>query len=244
MSAAQALAELDRAGVFVGYARPEDYADEGAVVRLYGLLDAAERERAGRFRFERDRHIYIVAHALTRTVLARFTDVPAQAFSFVAGPHGRPEIERPSLPVRLRFNLSHTTGLVACAVSLVHDVGVDVECRSRRADIEGLSRQVLAPAEAAALAALTGESARARFFEYWTLKEAYIKAVGAGLSLPLRSIAFDVAPRPWAEVRFTDLDDDAEAWSFALSQPTEVHQLAVAVRAGLQSPPIPEPVVL
>jgi 4'-phosphopantetheinyl transferase len=130
----------------------------------------------------------------------------------------------------LRFNLSHTAGLVACAVALDRDVGVDVEHLWPPTFDIGLARHHFAPAEVAGLEALPPEARRARFFALWTLKEAYIKARGLGLALPLERFAFDFEG-PALGVRFDpELGDQPERWHFARLQPTAVHALALAAR--------------
>ena len=120
--------------VLVCYARPGDF-DGPAREQLHACLDGEEQERLARFRFERDRHIYLVAHALTRALLARALGASRpETLHFVREAHGRPELADAHQGVaRLRFNLSHTQGLVACGVCWEHDIGVDVEQVEQRA---------------------------------------------------------------------------------------------------------------
>lgn len=207
--------------------------------RCLPVLDDSERARMARFRFGRDRDLYLQAHVLVRKVLAHHSGEPPESFRFEAGPHGRPEIVHPVAGCRLRFNLSHTSGLAACAVAVGRDVGVDAEYRERSVDIDALSPRVLSPAERAAFEALPEVRRRHRFFEHWTLKEAYIKAVGVGMSLPLRGITtVPGAPLPGspdehgAGLRLEGIDDRAERYQLRLHSVGEAHQLAVVVAAG------------
>ncbi len=149
------------------------------------LLDDAERARALRFHFDRDRKAYIAAHALARTLLSAEAPRSPAAWRFAEGPHGKPEVVRePGVPP-LRFNLSHTHGLVAVAVTLAHDVGIDVEIvDQKRAGLE-FAERAFAPAEVALLRAASSDALPGTFFAIWTLKEACIKALGGGLSVPL-----------------------------------------------------------
>jgi len=121
-------------------------------------------------------------------------------------------------------NLSHTDGLVALAVSAT-PVGVDVEDRHRVGRTVELADRFFAPSEARALRALPADRQRDRFFDLWTLKEAYIKARGLGLAIPLASFAFDLdAPT----LGFgTETEPDAARWQFARLDPTPRHRLAV-----------------
>lgn len=225
-------------GVFVTWARPERYQDPAAQARLRRWLDAGECARADRFRFERDRITFVVAHALVRHTLSRIEPLEPAAWRFSPTAAGRPEVASPVSA--LRFNLSHTEGLVACAVTRTADVGVDVEYRPRRVEISRVAPGVLTAGECADLDARSPEDRRRRFFEYWTLKEAYLKAVGLGFGLSPRKLHFRPDAPRGPEVRFDGVDDRPGAWFFCLSDPTEHHQMALAVRCTLSGPPIVE----
>lgn len=221
---------LAEGAVYVTWARPERYEDGDQQARLRGLLDADELARADRFRFDRDRMTFVAAHALVRRTLSQVEPMAPDAWRFVANEHGRPEVAAPG--PTLRFNLSHTRGLVACAVTRRADVGVDVEFRPRRVEIERLARSVLTDTERQDLGARDAAAQRRRFFEYWTLKEAYLKAVGLGFALSPRKLTFfpDVPGAP--RVRFDGHADTPASWCFRLQEPTEDHQLALAVRGA------------
>src|SRR5262245_60905547 len=157
------------------------------------LLTDEERERGDRYVFERNRDEHVAAHALVRLALSRFAaGVDPRDWRFVVGERGKPEIAAPASP--LRFNLSHTDGLVACVVAEGVDVGVDVENTARRSDTVAIADRYFAPAEVAALRSLPAGAQRDRFYEYWTLKESYMKARGLGLALPLGKFWFTLAP--------------------------------------------------
>jgi len=193
------------------------------------LLDAPERERWQRFLVEGARLQYLVGRALVRTTLSRYAGVPEDAWRFEPNRHGRPYISQPAEFRDLYFNLSHTEGLVACAVSRSSDVGVDVENIQRELDTLALAPTVFAPMEVASLWQCRPEERSHYFFSYWTLKEAYIKARGMGLALALDGFWFDLggaAPR----VTFGDrCPDQAGRWRFRQFMPTPQHKLAVAV---------------
>jgi 4'-phosphopantetheinyl transferase len=155
------------------------------------------------------------------------------ALRFVASERGRPELAGSAADSGMRFNLSHTRGLVACAIAQTCDVGVDVEQVSRKVELLGVAARVFSPLELNELHALAGAAQRERFFQLWTLKEAYVKAIGKGLAGPLQAISFfPAAPDP-VPVRFEPEAADApENWCFRRCRPDPEFALAAALRAG------------
>ena len=219
--------------VHVWLAVPEQIVDARLLERYHALLSHEERERAARFRFDEHRHQFCVAHALVRSSLSRYAGVEPGAWRFAVGERGRPEIvPAPGVPP-LRFNLTHARGLCACAIALTRDVGVDVEDTTRRADIDAIAQRYFAPSERRDLA--RPEAGRSRFFELWTLKEAYLKARGLGIAAALEKVAFELEPGAPIRVRFdAGFDDDPASWQFALERPTSQHVLSVAVRRSAE----------
>lgn len=195
------------------------------------LLSPDERDRMSRLIFERDRRRFLLTRALVRTTLSRYADVPPAGWSFIANVHGRPEIvDRPPGVPDLRFNLSHTDGLIACAVTIGREVGVDVEHIGRRLthDVAG---RFFAPREVSDLKQLSDGEQQRVFFDYWTLKEAYIKARGFGLALPLADFAFQLSPSSSPRISFEpSLEDDPATWQFFQDWPTPQHRLGLAIR--------------
>ena len=192
----------------------------------YGaLLSAAEQERHRRFAVEHARDAFLLGRALVRTSLSHYADVTPREWVFAVGDHGRPFVAEPRLSARLHFNLSHTRGLVACAVSAGPHIGVDVEQMDRRLDPMALSAATFAAPENEAVQSSPEDHRRETFFRIWTLKEAYIKALGVGLSLPLDSFWFDLGPPPRLHVTEGRPADD---WQFFEQQATPGHWLALA----------------
>jgi 4'-phosphopantetheinyl transferase len=222
---------LSGSEVHVWYLDPDAPDAERLRAAHWDVLSADEREAYNRLRVEGSRQQYLVSHALLRAVLSRYAAVAPRDWLFAKNAHGRPEIAAPPGAVPLRFNLSHTRGLVACGVTLRRDIGVDVEHVHERPRHLALARRFFAAAEADALAAWPAAGRDTRFLEYWTLKESYIKARGLGLSLPLRRFAFELRPDSPVHVSFDrELRDDPQQWQFALLRPTEHHVLAVAAK--------------
>lgn len=216
--------------VHVWLVEPERIVDPRLVAAYLPLLDAGERERQRRFHFERHRHQYLVSHALVRLALSRYAPVAPEAWRFVPNEYGRPAIVGPE-GQWLRFNLSHTDGMALVAVGRDVDLGADIEDAQRSGETVEIADHYFARSEVQALRALPKERQQARFFEYWTLKEAYIKARGAGLSLPLDQFAFDLVPGQMPRITFDPrMGDVPDVWQFVQHQPSERHQAAVAFR--------------
>lgn len=191
---------------------------------LREVLDDTERARADRFHFERDRQAYIAAHALTRATLSRCVERPPEAWRFVVGAHGKPDVDDGSL----RFNLSHTRGFVAVAVAPAGDLGVDVERVDPRRFGPDLVERVFAPDERAYLRSLPAAAQTEAAYAFWTLKEAYIKAIGLGLACPLDAFHFVLDP---LAVHFSPrLTDDPAQWLVRRWHPTSEHVMALALR--------------
>lgn len=196
------------------------------------LLTDEERARMARFRQPADRVRFVLGRAMARTMLSTFAPVDPRTWRFRLNSHGRPELSMTGALARLRFNLSHTRGLVACAVALDSDVGVDVEQidRSLEHDVAG---RFFSPREVADLRALPPDEQPRVFFDYWTLKEAYIKARGLGLAIPLHHFSFVLRPPAEPIIFFEpELDDDPSVWQFVQTCPTPAHRLGLAICCG------------
>lgn len=207
---------------------------EPARLRAYeSLLTEDERKKCARFRFEKDRLTCLVTRALVRTVLSRYADVAPERWRFIENAYGRPEVSEPEKERGLRFNLSHTNGLVVCLVARDREVGVDVEDRERHGDLLEVADRFFSPYEVDALRALPEGEQLERFFSYWTLKESYIKARGMGLSLPLSQFSFLLdREADGIGIRLDpSLEDAAERWQFTAMSHGRRHAIAAAVES-------------
>jgi 4'-phosphopantetheinyl transferase len=191
------------------------------------VLSREELVHGSRFVTEALRRDFAVARALVRTALSRYADVPPREWEFGRTDLGRPYVSSPR-GSKLEFSVSHTNGLVCCAVAVARDVGVDAEWLERRGDLEEVARRSFAVSELADIASQPAALRRRRTLELWTLKEAYAKARGVGLSLPFHRFAFDVAGADVRVVFSPDVGDDPRRWCFSRSTPTPVHVMAVA----------------
>ena len=226
--------------VHVWLTRPEDVTDPDQLQEYHLLLSPDEQERYRRFHFNRDRHHYLVAHVLLRKALSAYVDVDPSAWQFSQNQHGRPEISGPVSAPPLRFNLTHTNGLVACVVTLELDCGIDVEQLSARGNPMAIAEKMFAASEQQDLMNLDGQKFLGRFFTYWTLREAYCKALGVGIAFSKKDYCFvEEGDERWG-IRFAAVsNEESNHWQFVLTRPTTEHVLALAVRtAGAPDKPI------
>lgn len=203
-----------------------ELAGAGLLDRYRELLSADERDRLAGFHREADRLGYLAAHGLARLALSSRGSTGPRDWQFSVTEHGRPEVRQVDGEPALRFNLSHTRGTVACVVTERIDCGIDVENTAAPADVPLLTRGTLTAAERAALAAHHGDQ-RHEFFRYWTLKEAYAKARGLGMSMRFSDVGFDltgpdIGVDPGA-------GGDPHKWRFEQWCPTATTVLAVAL---------------
>lgn len=221
---------LSATEVHVWYVFSDRVNDAGVLQRYAAMMSPDERARHGRFVFAKDRHQFLVTRGVLRTLLARYLEIEPAGCSFTANPYGKPSMLPGADGGTLEFNISHANGLVACAVARAPEIGIDVEDIERAAVSRRLPARYFSATEAQALDDVPEAARVSRFFDYWTLKEAYIKARGMGLSLPLNSFSMILdaaAPR----ISFAaGVNDDPTSWQFAQFDPSPRHRLAVAVR--------------
>ena len=156
-------------------------------------LSEEEKERAARFKFVKDRRLYIAAHVALRSLLAKYLRVAADKFHFVSGPQGKPALAPPQAAGGLEFNLSHSHEVALVAVARQRAVGVDVEFVKRQFSFDELARRFFTTKEVAALCELPQTLQREAFFKCWTSKEAFLKAKGTGLSGKLDEVVITLA---------------------------------------------------
>ncbi len=201
---------------------------------LLDLLDARERAQAARFRFVHLADAYIVAHAALRSVLSRWLGQRPQDVVFDFNAYGKPSIAQSGAPV---FSLSHTLGAALCAVAPSGEIGVDIERKRPLAKTE-LVERFFSPTEIAQFNELAPEQQEAGFFSGWTRKEAYIKAKGLGLSLPLNRFAVDLSPASAPALRTSELAsedvDRFRLWDLAVGADFSA---ALAYAGPISSPP-------
>ncbi|MDM8564852.1 4'-phosphopantetheinyl transferase superfamily protein [Candidatus Halobeggiatoa sp. HSG11] len=202
---------------------PDSIQEPELLLAYNKLLTEEEQNKKQRFHFKKHQHQYLITRALIRSVLSHYVDIKPSAWCFSKNQYGRPEVITNTLP--LRFNLSHTEGLIVCGIVLKQDIGVDVETINRKNATKDIAKRFFSTQEVIDLYSKPTRS----FFDYWTLKESYIKACGMGLSLPLHKFTFHIEEH--IKISFnSDLHDDPNQWRFWLLEPTPSHRMAIAVR--------------
>jgi 4'-phosphopantetheinyl transferase len=208
-------------------------APDDVVGAMRDRLDDAERRRADRFAFPHDRRRFAVGRGLLRTILGHYLDRPPGSIRFEANAHGKPGLDPASgVDASIRFNLAHSGSLVVYALARGRDLGVDIE--QIRPDFTGLAiaGRFFAPGESEALRALPEADRTLAFFHGWTRKEAYIKAQGKGLALPLDEFEVAIGPdRPAALLATRPDPAEAARWSL-VELPTEPGYVAAVCVEG------------
>jgi len=204
--------------------------DSALVEQFHQTLDSDEQERAAKFYFPKDRQHFIVARGLLRLILGRYLNQAPAQLRFAYNAYGKPSLD---ISTSLHFNLSHSKGLALLGVSSDRELGIDLEFIRTDFPFEQVAKSVFSVPEQAVLRSLPDSLKPEAFFNAWTRKEAYIKALGQGLSIPLDQ--FDVAfvpgePAALRAVRGTW--ENAHNWTLQHLSPAPNYAGAIAV-AGL-----------
>jgi 4'-phosphopantetheinyl transferase len=191
--------------------------------RLYATLTPDERTRSARFHFERDQQRFIVARGVLRDLLGRYLQTPPSKIRFVYNAFGKPDLG-PEFASRLKFNLSHSAGLSLIAIATASNVGVDLEYIGPQSDYADVAQRFFSAAEGDYLNALPGHLYAEAFFSCWTKKEAYLKASGEGLAIPLNGFSVPLTTEPG----HTPVDLRG-GWSFYTLRPAPGYAGALAI---------------
>ena len=188
--------------------------DKPSVQRLWPTLADSERTRAQRFHFCQDRKRYIVGRGLLRAILGHYLAVEPNRLQFCYNPYGKPSLDTDCGGKTLRFNISHAQGFALYAITRHREVGVDLEyIRPNLADAQ-IAERFFAPGEVMALRTVPASAREKAFFTCWTRKEAYIKATGKGVSIPLDGFEVSLRPGEPAALLGTSWDvPEASRWS-------------------------------
>lgn len=226
---------LSAGEVHVWLAEWQDCSARGLQSSYAAMLDTQERKRLHRFAFDAPRQEFLLARVLCRTTLSRYLPLAPQEWRFETNRYGRPRIANGLPGAALDFNLTHSRGVVAMAVAhRDHSVGIDIECVDERRAGMDLAQRYFSPSESRWLLSLPAERRSEAFFTLWVLKEAYIKARGMGLSLPLDAFTIDAAAA--GEQREITLrvepphEADSCDWQFAQRAYGTRHRLALCLR--------------
>jgi 4'-phosphopantetheinyl transferase len=203
------------------------------VQRLRQFLSSDELVRAGRFHFERDRKHFIVARGCLRAILSRYLKVHAAEIEFVYGDKGKPYLSGTCADTQpFYFNLAHSAGLAVYALTSICEIGIDLERIRPEFTGDEIANRFFSPGEVSCLNQMSANLRPEAFFNCWTRKEAFIKATGMGLSLPLDEFEVTLAPGQPAQLLRTNWDEaEAFRWSIKSIDAGTGYIAAVAVAA-------------
>ncbi len=190
-------------------------------------LSAEEQDRAARFKFERDRRRYVVAHAALRSILASYLNVAPADLQFSAGADGKPCLSPAFAASEVKFNLSHSHELALIAVTRGREIGVDVEHVRDDFAFDEVAERFFTAREVAALRALPRQLQREAVYKCWTSKEAYLKAKGTGLSGQLDEVEIALTSDERVQVNGT-----IPNWTLKELAPCDGYEAALVVEGG------------
>ena len=209
----------------------------GAASSLEAVLSPEERKEALRIPLVASRRQFIVGRAMLRRVLSSHFPVPVAAWRFARDHNRKPFVCAPRMPLPIQFSISHTEGLIACLVTLSSSAAVDVEKVEHSPDLPAVAAEFLSLGERKTLEALPGPEWTARFFDYWTLKEAYAKARGLGLQLKLSEFEFHFGRDDTIRMACPSrMDHNWREWRFWCRRQSSSHVISVAVRKDFEGP--------
>ncbi|NRA42203.1 MAG: 4'-phosphopantetheinyl transferase superfamily protein [Pseudomonadales bacterium] len=227
---------------------PQDpcFASSALQTQYQHCLSDDEISKVARLRFAKHRHDALITRALVRDTLSHYLPDEPHQLAFVSEAKGKPKLSQPKHS-GLWFNLSHTEGLIVCAVSKLPQLGVDCEQLTRDNEILAIAQRYFSTSETAELFSLAPEHQRSRFFDYWTLKESYIKACGQGLAIPLDHFSFSIDDEGGSyhlgqckqaiSIAFDAArQDQPAAWQSQLLYPSHQLRIALSVKQASQQP--------
>ncbi len=205
-------------------------------------LTTEEKARYHRYMFQKDADLYLLTRALCRKVLSHYMPVKPADWRFESNQYGKPSIASPETAKSLEFNLTNTPGFVACMVSDRYPVGVDAEAIDRKSATLDIAKRFFSKEEFKELQTHPEELRAARFFHYWTLKEAYIKVRGMGMSIPLADFSMiEDSEQNIQVIHHTSGSHTNYHWYFQQSQLAENYLLGMSVR--LETPVRPQIII-
>ncbi len=218
--------------------QPQKITDAKVLNSLKSVLTQPEIEKVQRYRSPKAQHNALITRAFVRFVLSQYAEIKPQDWSFAISEHGKPELDNTASA--LSFNLSHNDDLIVCSVCMEHDIGCDIESLSRKISVEAIAKRYFSSEEYQSLKDLPPALQRRRFFEYWTLKEAFVKATGLGISQGLDTFSFKISAAETGIfnnnicLSFSQKSPvkNAKDWYSCLTYPDQKHCIAVCINSG------------
>ncbi|WP_094752130.1 4'-phosphopantetheinyl transferase family protein [Psychromonas sp. CD1] len=202
---------------------------------LWSLLSPDERKKVNRYRLPQAQNIALLTRAFIRLILSQYETQSASQWVFSISPLGKPEVTNTKHP--LRFNLSHNNNLIICAITLINDIGCDIENLERKINAKSITQRYFSTYEQQQLNTLPQNQQNAFFFKLWTLKEAFVKATGQGLAQGLNTFSFDLSSYTEQE-KHISLSFHAQCtekkplqWQSHLFYPDDQHCIALCVKS-------------
>ncbi len=199
------------------------------IASMESVLNADELARMRRFKFPQHSNLFCISHAFTRYVLSLYAPLKPAEWNFSKGEHGKPYVNNAGFE-DIYFSLSHTKGLIALFVAKGHEIGCDVEGRKSNVRGRDIAKRFFSSSEVEEYMAFDEQERQFRFFDYWSLKESYIKAKGKGLAISLGKFSFSLNHRPIAFSADEDLEESGVNWTFQLLDVGSQHVAAIATR--------------
>jgi len=227
--------QLQSNDIHLWFTKPQNIRQTDLLKRYKKLLTEDETLRQKSYIFPKKRHNELITRAFVRNLLSCYVNIHPAHWQFKTGIQGKPEIINAMLP--LRFNISHSDDLIICAITLNDDIGCDVEMINRNCRFLSIAKDNFSKKEFSDLLNLPENQQCSRFFDYWTLKESYIKARGLGLSLPLKDFSFQIGSSRLRQLNeniqlgfHTKCFDNPQHWRSWLFYPNEKHRVAVSIK--------------
>ncbi len=210
------------------YTLVDEIREKKILEQYQSITNTNEKTKISSYIFEKDQHNCLVTRGLVRFVLSACTGLPAGSLDFIENKYGKPALKPGLTTLPLRFNISHSSGMTACAVTLNHDIGIDIEDFHRSIELN-IANRFFAQAEAEYIKNLPDKNRQEGFFDLWILKEAYIKARGMGLSISLESFRFEINKN--IRIHFDEIDDSPDHWQFFRFSPVNDYKAAIAINS-------------
>lgn len=229
------MSPLPENEVHVWVAKVDDFDFTELLSTTGSWLTNAERSRLDRFYFAEHKTQLLLGRYLMRNVLSRYESLRPEQWLFCYNEYGKPELSKPQqdqLSAPLYFNLSHSRGAIVFAVSRLESIGIDIECNTRSRRVEKIASRYFSESELTDLLALDTSGWQSRFYELWSLKEAYIKACGMGLAIDLSHFSFSFPTPHGLEIAFANQRaDDPNYWQFWQLDALQEFNLALAAKS-------------
>ncbi len=233
MSGTDITYQLGENDIHVWMVKPEQVT---ASDDLSAIISPLEQQKVARYRADRAKHTALITRTFLRLLLSKYENRQPQSWQFDITELGKPEVSNATIP--LRFNLSHNNDIIICALCLKKDIGCDIENLSRKISVEAIAKRFFSASEYPLISAEPS-----RFFEYWTLKEAFVKATGLGISQGLETFSFEIKAQNGHQqndnitLTFNEncKEKTPQNWYHSLLFPDQTHCIGISVNHKKQT---------